>query len=273
MRKRTIVVAAGLVAAVVVGARRCRLGARARPTLATIGGGASIAPANAAAFVAIDSDVSSDAVESRRRPPRPVAVLRRGRQRGCARSSSSERSSAGTTTSSRRSAPSSTSSRFPGTKPRLVGLTHGGDQAKLDALLGKAGHGIVSKQIDGWTAFAQTQAALDRVTHATTKLAGDATYQAAAAKLADDALVRAYANGADAPAALLASRHGRAQPCPPSRSSGPPPTSWLGPTACRSTATRRTARAQRGSRSRPRRSHRVSSTRSRQARCSSPTSR
>ena len=87
---------------------------------------------------------------------------------------------------------------LPGKKPQFVGLTQGGDQAKLDALLHKLDKGIVSEQIDGWTAFSSSQAALDTVKSATTKLADNNTYQAAVAKLAGDALVRAYANGTDA---------------------------------------------------------------------------
>ncbi len=209
MRKRTIVVAAGLVAAVVVGLVAAGWGSGAADS-ATIGGGASIAPANAAAFVAIDSDVSSTqwkAVDGLLdQLPSYDAVAKRLRTIFEQRTKLSWDDDVKPALGSELDL-----IVLSGTKPRLVGLTHGGDQAKLDALLGKAGHGIVSKQIDGWTAFAQTQAALDRVTHATTKLAGDATYEAAAAKLADDALVRAYANGADAQT-LLSSLHGTAVP-------------------------------------------------------------
>src|SRR5207244_5902906 len=48
-------------------------------------------------------------------------------------------------------------------KPQLVGLTQPGDQAKLDALLPKLDQSLVSAQIGGWTAFSDSQAALDAV--------------------------------------------------------------------------------------------------------------
>jgi hypothetical protein len=84
------------------------------------------------------------------------------------------------------------------TKPQLVGLTQPADQAKLDALLPKLDKGVVSAQIGGWTAFSDSQAALDAVQGATAKLADNNTYRAATAKLSADALVRAYANGTEA---------------------------------------------------------------------------
>ncbi|MDX6471832.1 MAG: hypothetical protein QOK22_648 [Gaiellaceae bacterium] len=86
----------------------------------------------------------------------------------------------------------------PGKDAQLVGLTQGSDKPKLDALLHKVDTGISTVQIGDWTAFSRSQAALDAVQNASTKLADNNTYQAAIAKLASDALVRAYANGAEA---------------------------------------------------------------------------
>jgi len=207
MRKRTIAVAAAAVVAVTVGLVAAGWSSSAADST-TIGDGASIAPANAAAFVAIDSDLSSGqwrAVDGLlEKLPSYETLLAKLRTTFEQRTKLSWADDVEPALGSELDLVV-----LPGTEPRLVGLTHGGDQAKLDALLRKAGRRIVSEQIDGWTAFAQTQAALDAVAHATTRLAADSTYQAAVAKLADDALVRAYASGAAAQQ-LTASFHGGA---------------------------------------------------------------
>lgn len=196
MRKRLIVIAVAAAAAVAAGLVAAGWSSSASSST-DLGGAASVAPANAAAFVAIDSDLSSGQWKT-------VAGLLR-------HFPSSDTLLAGLRTRFEQRTKLSWADDIepalgseldlvvlPGTKPTLVGLTRGGDQAKLDALLAKLGHGVVSEQIDGWTAFAQTQATLDAVANATTKLAGDSVYQAAVAKLAGDALVQAYANGAGA---------------------------------------------------------------------------
>ena len=87
---------------------------------------------------------------------------------------------------------------LPGSKPELVGLTQPADPSKLAALVAKAGHGLVTRTVGGWTAIADSTSALDALTNATTTLAQDSTYVEATSRLAGDALVRAYANGTEA---------------------------------------------------------------------------
>lgn len=209
MRTRRIVVAAGAIAAVAVGLVAAGWSSSAADST-TLGGGASLVPANAAAFVAVDTDLSSgqwNAVNGLlEKVPSYDTLLASLRTHFEQRTKLSWADDVKPALGSELDLVV-----LPGTKPQLVGLTHGGDQAKLDALLRKAGNGIVTEQLDGWTAFAPTQAALDTVVHATTKLAGDSDYQAALAKLSGDALVHAYANGSDAPQ-LLASLHGTQSP-------------------------------------------------------------
>jgi hypothetical protein len=207
MRKRLIVIAVAVAAAVAGGLVAAGWSSSASSST-DLGGGAAIAPANAAAFVAIDSDLSSSqwhAVDGLlSHVPSSDTLLAGLRARFEQRTKLSWADDVEPALGSELDLVV-----LPGTKPKLVGLTRGGDKAKLDALLHELGPSTISEQIDGWTAFAQTQAALDAVANATTKLATDSTYRAAVAKLDGDALVHAYANGAGA-AQLLAAVPGAA---------------------------------------------------------------
>ena len=102
----------------------------------------------------------------------------------------------------------------------------------------------MSEQIDGWTAFSQSQAALDRSTSATTKLADNNDVpgrRREARRRRSPARLRERHRRTDA-AAPRFTRHGRAHRVRPSRSPGPPPISSLGPTArARPAPTRTTA--------------------------------
>jgi hypothetical protein len=202
MRKRMIVIAVAAAAAVAAGLVAAGWSSSASSST-DLGAAASVAPANAAAFVAIDSDLSSGQWKTvdglLRQFPASDTLLAGLRKHFEQRTKLSWADDVEPALGSELDLVV-----LPGAKPELVGLTRGGDHAKLDALLQKLGHGVVSEQIDGWTAFAQTQAALDAVAHATAKLAGDSVYQAAVAKLAGDALVRVYANGANAQHLLAA---------------------------------------------------------------------
>lgn len=202
MRTRLIVIAAAVAAVVAAGLVAAGWSSSASSST-DLGGAAAVAPANAAAFVAIDSDLSSSqwhAVDGLLgHLPAHDALLASLRARFEQRTKLSWTDDVEPALGSELDLVV-----LPGAKPRLVGLTRGGDKAKLDALLHKLGPSTVSQQIDGWTAFAQTQAALDAVAHATSKLAADDLYRAAVAKLDGDALVHAYASGAAA-AQLVAS--------------------------------------------------------------------
>jgi hypothetical protein len=194
MRVRTIVAGVALAAAFGLTAAGCGSSGAGSSNL---GGAASIAPSNAVAFVALDSDVSSgqwQAVDGLLdKFPGYDQVLAKLRQSFEQRTNLSWADDVKPALGSELDLIA-----LPGKEPQLVGLTQGGDQAKLDALLRKLDQGLVSERIDGWTAFSKSQAALDTVKSATTKLSDNNTYQAAIAKLAGDALVRAYANGTEA---------------------------------------------------------------------------
>jgi hypothetical protein len=215
MRKRLIVIAVA-VAAVVAGGLIAAGWSSSASSSTDLGAAAAVAPANAAAFVAIDSDLSSsqwhvvDGLLAH--VPAHDALLAGLRARFEQRTKLSWTDDVEPALGSELDLVV-----LSGAKPRIVGLTRGGDQAKLDALLHRLGPATVSEQIDGWTAFAQTQAALDTVAHATAKLAGDDLYRAATAKLDGDALVHAYASGAGA-AQLLAAV--------PSAAAGAQPLDW-----------------------------------------------
>jgi hypothetical protein len=162
-----------------------------------LGGAASIAPANSVAFVALDSDVSSgqwSAVDGLlRKFPAHDDLLTKLRATFEKRSKLSWNDDVKPALGSELDLIA-----LPGKEPQFVGLTQGGDRAKLDALLQKLDKGVTTEQIGDWTAFSSSTAALDAVKNATTKLSDNNTYRAAVAKLAGDALVRAYANGTEA---------------------------------------------------------------------------
>ena len=215
MRVRKIVAGVALAAAFGLTAAGCGSSGAGSSNL---GGAASIAPSNAVAFVALDSDVSSgqwNAVDGLLdKFPGYDQVLAKLRQSFEQRSKLSWADDVKPALGSELDLIA-----LPGKEPQLVGLTQGSDQAKLDALLRKLDQGIVSKQIDGWTAFSKSQEALDAVKNATTKLSDNNTYRTAIAKLAGDALVRAYANGTEAQ--QLLSSLGRQSP-----SVSTPPFAW-----------------------------------------------
>jgi hypothetical protein len=163
----------------------------------SLGGAASIAPADAVAFVALDSDVSSgqwSAVDGLlRKFPAHDDLLTQLRATFEKRSKLSWNDDVKPALGSELDLIA-----LPGKAPQLVGLTQGGDQAKLTVLLKRLDKGIATEQIGDWTAFSSSRTALDDVKNATTKLSDNNTYRAAVAKLTGDALVRAYANGTQA---------------------------------------------------------------------------
>ena len=162
-----------------------------------IGGAAALVPSDAIAFVALDSDLSSGqwgAVDGLlQKFPAHDQLL------ASLRVSFEQHAKLSWTDDVKPALGSELDLvALPGKQPRLVGLTQGGDRAKLTALLRKLDPGIVSEQLDGWTVFSREQSAVDAVTQATTKLADNNTFRDAVAKLASGALVRAYANGTEA---------------------------------------------------------------------------
>ena len=216
MRPRPIV--AGLAAAAAVALVAAGCGSSSAAVATNLGGAASIAPSNVVAFVALDTDASSGQwstvdglLDKFPGYDMVLANLRKTfEQKTKLNWDDDVKPALGAELDL---------IALPGKKPQLVGLTQGGDQAKLDVLLHSLDKNIKQEQIAGWTVFSKTQAALDTVKSATTKLSDNNTYRTAVAKLADDALVRAYANGTEAQQLLAAL--GRQSP-----SVSTPPFAW-----------------------------------------------
>jgi hypothetical protein len=79
----------------------------------------------------------------------------------------------------------------------IVGFTKPEDPRKLAALLAEAEEEIVSREIEGWTAFADDPTALDAFAAAREdgSLAGSDDFETVTADVPDDALVSVYASG------------------------------------------------------------------------------
>lgn len=204
MRAR-MVLAAGSATLAVLAAAGCGGGS---PTSAgsgaALGGAASIAPANTAAFVALDTDLGSSQWQALDgllakipQHDKLVTELQQGFEQQTKLSWANDVKPA--------LGPEVDVVVLPGAadgKAQVALLTKPADPSKLDALLQKAASSgttkPVSTQVGGWTAISDSQAALDALKGATSHLADDSVYQEANAKLAADALVRVYANGAEA---------------------------------------------------------------------------
>jgi len=200
MRSR-LVLAAAFAAAFASTAAGCGSAGAASDPAGSPGAGASVAPAGTAAFVAIDSDANSSQRQALNgllaKIPGGDALLTKLRQ-------SFEQQSQLSWANDVKPAlgPELDIAVLPaasGGEPETVLLTQPNDPSKLDALLAKLpGTPPATAQVDGWTAISGSQAALDTVTGATSHLADSSVYQEASGKLAADALVTAYANGAEA---------------------------------------------------------------------------
>jgi Protein of unknown function (DUF3352) len=168
------------------------------------GGGASVTPADAAVFVALDTDLGSSQWQAVNallaKVPGSDALLARLRQ-------SFEQHSKLSWQNDVRPAlgPELDVAVLPaasGGKPETVLLTQPPDRAKLDALLAKLRQSGAAQplttDLGDWTAVSESQAALDAVDGASNHLADSSVYQEATGTLASDALLTAYANGAEA---------------------------------------------------------------------------
>jgi hypothetical protein len=83
-------------------------------------------------------------------------------------------------------------------EPQFVGLTKPEDAQKLKDLLAKSDEPVVTREIEGWTAFADSEAILDRFQQERREgaLAGSDDFNDAFREVGDPALVRLYLNGA-----------------------------------------------------------------------------
>lgn len=215
MRRRRMLAAgiAVVVAAAVFAAVGFGRGAGAVPAL---GGGAAVAPADTAAFVALDTNMSSAQWQTlngllAKFPGYDTLVgkLQQGLERKTGLSWTNDVQPA--------LGPELDVAVLPtasGGKPDAVLLTQPSDPAKFAALLQKlsasGGPAPVSAQVAGWTVVGDSRAAVDAVTGATSHLAADSAYQDATGRLEQNALVDAYANGAQARQLLSALGHARA---------------------------------------------------------------
>jgi hypothetical protein len=82
----------------------------------------------------------------------------------------------------------------------FVGLTQPSDAEKLHELLDKADREMFFRDVEGWTAFAEDEKYLDELVEgrAAGRLSADSQFADAMARVAEDALVRLYFNGAAA---------------------------------------------------------------------------
>lgn len=199
-----IILAAGIATAVALLGAGCGGGASSASGGGTLGAGASVAPASTVAFLAIDSDLGSSQWQALNgllvQIPQHDALLAQLRQ-------SFERKTKLSWAGDVRPALGpeldvAVLAGEGGAKPQAVLLTQPPDRAKLDALVRKlsaaSGRTLVTGQVAGWSAVAESRPSLDAVASATRHLADDTAYQEAIGKLAGDALVYAYANGAEA---------------------------------------------------------------------------
>jgi len=202
MRARTILGAAAVTAAAVLLAG-CG-GVSTTGSGGDLGAGASVAPADAVAFVAIDTDVSSSqwqAVDALlQKFPGHDALLQQLQQ------SLTKKTGLDWATDVEPALGSELDlvvvPKTSNGKPELVALVQPGDASKLGALVKKieasSGKTLATAQVSGWTAIAGSQAALDAVSGASSSLADSNTYQDATSKLASSPLASVYANGAEA---------------------------------------------------------------------------
>jgi hypothetical protein len=152
----------------------------------------SVVPRDALAFVTIDTDTSSGQVGSALKilkkfpiEPRAERQLRASISQGgfnldtITKSAGSEVDLAVLTVNG---------------KPTPVGFAKPSDEKAFDAQLDR--NQGKHQKIDGWTVFADKQAALDAVSNRKGDLSDDSTYQAAITSLPDDAIARFYASSA-----------------------------------------------------------------------------
>lgn len=197
MRARTLLAAA--LTALGLAAAGCG-GSSATPGGAP-GGAAAVAPADAAAFVAVDTDVGSSqwrAVDSLlRKLPQHDSLLAQLRSAFEQRSGLSWENEVKPALG-----PELDLVVLPAARegsPQVVALLQPRDRSKLDALLGKLGGSKpATADVGGWTALSESAAALTAVSGATQHLADSSIYQEATGRLAPDALVSVFANGAEA---------------------------------------------------------------------------
>ena len=179
---------AALAAAVALVASGC--GAAAPSSSKTTNGAASLVPSSAVAFVSASSDLSSPAWHG------VGKLLLEGLPKGMSGGDLQQAAGDEVDVAVLQDG-------------KTVAFVQPGDEQKLETLAKQKS--LTLRKIGDWTAVSDSAAALDAVAGSTSHLSEDTLFQEAMNRLPGDALVRAYANGAEA-GKLLQSLDGQLVP-------------------------------------------------------------
>jgi Protein of unknown function (DUF3352) len=180
-------------------------GGSASHQTAAVGGGASVAPASAVAYVSVDSNLDSAAWT------RAKALLDRfpGKDELIANLRSSLRQEGLDWETDVKPALGDEVDAvwldFQNNGDNVIGLTKPKDAAKFNALLAKAKKPPVHEEVDGWTVFAESRALLDRFDKARSdsgSLADDSTFSDHSGDLSADSIAAAWVRGSAAQTAF-----------------------------------------------------------------------
>jgi hypothetical protein len=148
----------------------------------------SLAPRDALAFVAIDTDTSSGQVSNALKILKKFPIEPQAERQ--LRASMSQGGVDFNTITKSAGPEVDVAVLMVNGQPTPVGFAKPSDEKAFDAQLDR--NGGKHQKIDGWTVFADKQASIDAVSNRKGDLSGDSTYQAAIKSLPDDAIARFY---------------------------------------------------------------------------------
>jgi hypothetical protein len=187
--------------------------------------GASIVPASAPVFVAIDTDRSSDQIE------KADALLKKfpGREElmaGLNKALAEKGLNVDQVTSALGPELDIVVLDVSTNNAKYVGMTQPKDEQEFEKLLASGSKPAVHAMIGGWTVFSEDQASLDvfKAAQNEEKLADKASFDAAMAKLSDEAVVKGYVDGHGLNQALQSQLQGQV----PGGLGGVDQLNWLG---------------------------------------------
>jgi hypothetical protein len=166
-------------------------GAAAASASSTAPDAASLVPADALAYVTLDTDLSSKQLENAQavlgKFPVEAKVLAEIRAEAAKEGVDVDALVAAA------GASVDVAVLRVGGKPAVVGFAQPADEQRFEAELAKGGSPTMHRRIDGWTVFADSAGPLDAVAARTASLADDPTYQNALQTIpSSDALARVY---------------------------------------------------------------------------------